>query len=83
MLAWRMWKTGAPRSLIRNPHNGAGIVSSLARGLPFVEGALHVDDDQCGRGRWIAAHDLCPFSQTPNAITTAPARPNQVMAYCR
>src|SRR4051812_3008272 len=25
----------------------------------------------------------CPRHHTPNAITTAPARPNQVMAYCK
>ena len=33
---------------------------------------------------WLEPHlRRCARSQTPNAITTAPASANQVMAYCR
>src|SRR5579859_5988617 len=67
------------------PRHGLRIVAPLAGGFPFVEGALHVDDNEgglLGHGSKLRSYTRLRH-HTANAIITAPASVNQVMAYCR
>jgi hypothetical protein len=59
--------------------------ASKGDGVAKVNGHTHGILEARGRRRALQDDEArrCPISHTPNAITTAPAKPNQVMAYCR